>query len=163
MIDIDRHADKEVKTEEIHFCIFWKCFPWSRWENTTNKLNFFTILETKCLNWSTGRKGRLILGTLAAPVLRTGMLVLSPNGPTKPPSNKISFLKCSKYVSQDIPLKVLAKGRLGSCGTFPRPFSTFVGSIAKTCCERKRHEGCDTVPAGSLSSCVDICVLSEEQ
>lgn len=40
MIDIVQHADKEVKTEEIHFCVFWKCFSLLRWENTTDKLHF---------------------------------------------------------------------------------------------------------------------------
>lgn len=43
-------------------------------------------------------------------------------------------------MARDIPLKVLAKVRLGSCGTFPRPFSTFVGSIIKTCWGKKQKE-----------------------
>lgn len=34
---------------------------------------------------------------------------------------------------RNAPLKVLANGKLGSCGTFPRPLSTFFGSIVNTC------------------------------
>lgn len=36
-------------------------------------------------------------------------------------------------MSCDIPLNVLANGKLGSCGTFPRPLSTFKGFMVKTC------------------------------
>lgn len=51
MTDIDWHADKEVKTEEIHFCVFWKCFSLLKWGNTVSNgyksYTFITILERK--------------------------------------------------------------------------------------------------------------------
>lgn len=58
---------------------------------------------------------------------------------------------------------MLAKGKLGSCGTFPRPFSTLVGSIVNTCWRGKitnSHES--FIPASLLDNVSLAFVPSQE-
>lgn len=53
---------------------------------------------------------------------------------------------------------MLANGRFGSCGTFPRPFSTLAGSILKTCWREKSEKN----TLGRLAYCFQRVVSAKE-